>query len=107
MSEKTLNNIVRGFIGLVLLLFVLFAFVINPGVNADSFSNETLWEAVHPYHWLKDTIGMIGFVAFALYVGGVLGKTVYAFTGPKTARSSGLIHAVALIGALCVILLFV
>lgn len=106
MSDKLLINIVKGFTGLILLLFLLFAFVINPGVNNDNFSNETLWEAVHPFHWLFDTIGMIGFTAVALYVGGFLGKVVYAFTEPRP-NSSGFVHVIAGAGILCVLLIFV
>lgn len=106
-DEKILSYIVKGVIGLCLLLFILFLWVFNPGVNADKFSNETVWEAVHPYHWLKDSIGMLGVIAFGLYVAGVLGKTVYSFTGPKAENSPGLVHVIAVIGVLCVILLFV
>ncbi len=107
MSEKFLTNLVKGFIGICLLLFFLFAVVINPGVNADSFSSETLWEAVHPFNWIYDTVGTVGFVAVALYVAGFLGKAVYAFTEPKSENSSGLVHVVAAVGFLSIILIFI
>jgi hypothetical protein len=106
-SEKLTKVVARSIIGLCLFLFFLMAWVINPNGTSDAFSSENLWEAVHPYHWLFDTIGMIGFTAFALYIAGFLGKVVYTFTEPKEENSSGLIHAVAAIGFLSIILLFV
>lgn len=105
-DEALTRNIVRGIVGLCLLLFFLFAWVINPGVNSDKFASETLWEAVHPYHFLFDTIGMAGFIAVALYVAGWLSKAVYLFTEPKDENSLGLIHAVAAIGFGSIFLMF-
>lgn len=98
--------VARAIAGLILFLFFLFMWVFNP-TTYDKFSIENVWEAVHPFHWLKDTIGTIGFTSLCLYVVGWLGKAVYAFTEPKEENSLGLVHAVAAVGALSIILLFV
>jgi len=106
MNDKTSNLMMRIVVGAILTIALLFMFVFNPGVNQDQFSNETLWEAVHPYHWFFDSLGMIGLLFIALYLGGVAGAAVYAFTGPRVANSSGMIHVVAAVSALLMLLFF-
>ena len=107
MSEKTVNLIVRLIAGAILVVAFMCMFIVNPGINKDAFSSETLWEAVHPFHWLFDTLGCIGLVFFSLYVSGMAGKIIYQFTGPRTANSSGMVHVVAIVCALLMIMFFV
>lgn len=105
-DEALTRTVTRAIVGLCLFLFLLLGWIVNPKGTSDKFASENLWEALHPYHWLFDTIGFIGFVAFALYIAGWLGKAVYAFTEPKAENSSGLIHLVAAIGFLSIFLMF-
>jgi hypothetical protein len=106
-SEKTEWLIIRIFAGAILLIGILFMFFVDPGANKDKFAIETLWEAVHPYHWLWDSIGLAGLVFFTLYVTGLAGKTIYALTGPNSENSSGLVHLIGLACALSMLLFFV
>jgi hypothetical protein len=59
---------------------LLFMFVFDPGVNQDKFSAETLWEAVHPFHWFFDTVATLGLIGFGLFLTGYLGKFCDLFT---------------------------
>jgi len=101
MSEKTQLLVVRIIVGLILFTALLFMFVINPHVNDDPFTNETLWEAVHPWHPLFDTLGLIGLVGFATFITGYLGKII----GSLTSINKGTIQAIG-IGFMLLTLLF-
>jgi hypothetical protein len=104
-ADKNLKLIVRIVVLLILAIGLSMMFVINPNENTDKFSNETLWEAVHPFR-LWDVFGLIGFVFFALYVSGLAGKVVYQLTEQKSENSSGLIHVVGVVCGLMMILFF-
>lgn len=104
-ADKNMNLIVRG-IGLIIFLIVIFmTFMHNPHVNADPFTNETMWEAVHPFRWYK-IFGLAGMVFFFLYVLGLAGKVIYAFTGARSPNSSGLVHVVFVISVILIITMY-
>lgn len=105
-DERLPRTVARGIIGLCLLLAVIYMFV-DPSVNKDKFTSETLYEAIHPYNWFFDTLGLISIFYFGLYVAGFAGKVVYSFTEQKSENSSGLVHAVFAVAALFVILMFI
>jgi hypothetical protein len=105
-ADKNMSLIVRIGVGLIMLIALSMMFVFNPGENADKFSSETLWEAVHPFNWFLDTVAMAGFIFFALFIAGLAGKTVYKFVNPP-ANSSGLISVIAVVSMLAMILFFV
>lgn len=86
-------------IGVILLIVLLLMFVVNPGENTDKFSNETLWEAVHPWNAIKDTIALIALIGFSLLLTGYLGKFFNIFTTmtPETAKAIGIICGLAMI----------
>lgn len=107
MNEKTINLIVRIGAGAILIIATLCMFVVNPHVNQDAFSSETLWEAVHPFNWFFDSVALLALIFFGLYVGGMAGKVIYTFTGPRTQNSSGLIHIIGIVCALLTVLFFV
>ena len=99
-ADKNMNLVVRIGTGAIMLITFLLMFIIKPK------GGSNLWEAVHPYHWFFDSIALIGFIGFCLYISGLAGKVVYAFTGPRTANSSGLIHVIAVVCACAMILFF-
>ena len=103
MSDKTQKLILRATVGLILLVTLLFMFVINPHVNDDPYSNETLWEAVHPYNALWDTLGLIGLIGFCLSLTGYLGQVFSFFTDV----SKGAIQAIAIVCMILMVLFFV
>jgi hypothetical protein len=55
-------------IGIILIIFTLFAFVIGQE-GTDPFVTENLYEAVHPLHWY-DILGLILFYGGALFLAG-------------------------------------
>lgn len=98
-ADKNMKLVARVIGGIIVGITLLLTFVINPHLNSDKFSSETMWEAVHPFHWWK-IFGIIGFLFFSLYVLGLAGKTIYAF-GAKP-NSDGPIHVIAVV---CVVLM--
>ena len=108
LTEKQVYRIVRAIIALVFSVLILMMFVIEPkGSDSGALNIDNLWEAVHPWHWFFDTVALIGWVAFGLYLAGLLGKTVYAFIEPKSENSGGLIHVIGIAGMLVGLLFFV
>ena len=100
MSDKTQKLILRATVGFILLITLLFMFVINPHVNKDQYSSETLWEAVHPWNWFFDTVALIGLVGFCLFLTGYLGKVI---RDPQ----KGTIRVIGIICMIAVLLFFV
>jgi hypothetical protein len=105
-ADKNLALIVRIGIGAIMLITFLLMFVINPHSTGSAVDTKNLWEAVHPYHLLFDTVALAGLVFFALFISGLAGKVVYAFVQPP-ANSTGLIKVIAGISALATLLFFV
>ena len=64
MTDKTSKLIQRIGVFGILLVVLLFMFVFNPHENADKFSNETMWEAVHPFKPVWDTLALVGLISF-------------------------------------------
>jgi len=95
----------RIFGGIMFVVVILLTFIINPNVNNDKFTNETMWEAVHPFKWW-DIFGLLGMVFIFLYILGFGGKIVYRFTGPKSENSFGLVHLVAFVCALLMVTMY-
>lgn len=92
-ADKNLKLVVRA-VGMIIFGIVVYlTFIHNPHVNADKFSNETMWEAVHPFKWYK-IFGIAGMVFYFLYVLGFAGKVIYAFSEPKTDNSPGLLNVI-------------
>lgn len=91
-KEWIVIRVIAGAIGVI----VLYLMFIHQPVSSqtDKFVTETMWEAVHPFHWLWDSLGMIGLVFYFLYVTGLAGKAIYEITGQRTKNSSGLVHVV-------------
>lgn len=105
MSKKSDNReMLPGRIGLGIILFImlLFMFVINPNENADKFGSDNLWEAVHPWNAILDTVALIGLIAFALLLAGYLGKLIGSF---KTITAEGA-KVIGIIGMLLTVLFF-
>jgi hypothetical protein len=94
-DEKRTWIVVRTIAGAIGIIVLYLMFVHEPkSSQTDKFVTETMWEAVHPYHWLWDTLGVIGMTFYFMYVTGLAGKAVYEFTGQKAENSSGLVHVV-------------
>jgi hypothetical protein len=68
MNDHLKGLILKIGVGIVVLLFTLFAFVIHPG-GSDPFVTENLWEAVHPLK-IIDIIGLICFYGGAVMLSG-------------------------------------
>jgi hypothetical protein len=106
-ADKNLKLVVRIVGGVIMFIAILLTFFINPHVNSDKFSNETMWEAVHPFNWFFDTLGVAAMLFYALYVCGLAGKTIYFFAEPKKEKSVGLIHALFAVSVVLIILMYV
>lgn len=106
-ADKNMKLIARVLGGIILLPVIWLTFLHNPHINADKFSNETMWEAVHPFNWFFDTLGIAGLLFYTLYILGLAGKTIYAFSEPKTEKSSGLVHILFVVSVVLMILMYV
>lgn len=104
-ADKNLKLIVRIICLGILAIAFFMGFIHNPHENKDAFTNENLWEAVHPFQ-LWDIFGIAGMIFYALYVCGLAGKVVYAWAEPKSARSTGMIHVIFAVSVLSIILMY-
>ena len=70
MNATKTQIIVRIGLAIIVILFTLFGFIINPG-STDNFVIENLWEALHPLK-IQDIIGLILFYGGALFLSGLI-----------------------------------
>jgi hypothetical protein len=91
----------RIFIGFVMLIVFLHMFFIKTG-DASPIHTETLWKAVHPFHWFYDTVATLGFITFCLFLSGYLGKVFSFFTSIQ----KGTIQVIAAVAGLLMLLWF-
>jgi hypothetical protein len=104
-ADKNLALIVRIIIGGIMLITFLLMFVINPHSAGSAIDTKNLWEAVHPFHWFFDSVALIGFIFFALFISGFAGKTINAISSQE--NSNGAIKVIAAICMLATLLFFV
>ena len=104
-SEKNEWLVVRVIFGVILTVNLVLMFVVNPGGANDRYVTENLWEAVHPFHAIKDTIALIANLFVYLYLGGLAHKVIkpiYEFVQPKGENSFG---ATRVVFWVCVLLM--
>jgi len=70
-DEHLLATGVRIFLGIIVIIFILFGYVIKgSGSGTDKFSNVTLWDALHPTS-LINGIGIAFLLVFVFYLSGL------------------------------------
>lgn len=108
-NDKWLNIAARG-LGIIILLIVEYlTWFKNPNIDADKFTSETMWEAVHPFVWYKDLWGVIAIPFLFLFLLGLLDKVIKGAYNvfQREANTSGSAPAVAIVCAVLVILMYV
>lgn len=105
-ADKNMWLVVRIVGGIIFTMVLSLMFIVNPHVNNDKFTNETLWEAVHPFHWFLDSLALIGTGCMFIYLLGYAGR-IYELAGPKGSNSYGLTKVIFWVLVLCILLYYV
>lgn len=100
-DEKIVGAFVKGFITLVFALVLYFGFFKHEPLGID---NDTLYKALHPYHPIKDTLGLLGYACISFLLSGWV---KWDFLNPKAENTVGPIRIFAAVAAVLIILMFV
>jgi hypothetical protein len=68
-GDKNRTAVARAAGTIMLVVVLLMMFVVNPHVNDDPYTNETLWEAVHPFK-VWDFFALIGTLCLFVFLFG-------------------------------------
>ena len=88
--------------GIILGIALAMMFIIKPSAESmgHPIDTNTLWEAVHPFHPVWDTIALAGLLFFSAYIFGFAGSVVYSFAEKKRIN----IHVIAIVSMLLTLL---
>lgn len=91
--------------GIIIGITLTMMFIIKPSAasNGSTIDTNNLWEAVHPFHPIWDSLALAGLIFFTLYVLGLVGKIVYSFASEVKMN----IHIIGWGSALLTLLFFV